>query len=82
MVADRYPSFQGRLMALLTLLGGSSVMALLLLVNKGYSDAMVFWCALILALLFSFFGSPLVALVDSAVLKILGDEKVLYGKAR
>ncbi|KAI8333710.1 major facilitator superfamily domain-containing protein [Chlamydoabsidia padenii] len=84
MVADKYPSFQGRLMSFLTLLGGSSVMCLLLLANNmtRYSDTTIFWFALGLALMYSFFGAPLVALVDSAVLKILGDEKILYGDQR
>ncbi|CAO3586562.1 unnamed protein product [Absidia cylindrospora] len=84
MMADKHPNFQGRLMALLTFLGGSSIMALLLLADKVgvYSDAMIFWVAMYLALMFSFFGSPLTALVDSSVLKILGDQKILYGNQR
>jgi hypothetical protein len=32
-----------------------------------------------LGLIFAFFGSPICALVDSAVLKLLGDQKILYG---
>lgn len=31
------------------------------------------------ALIFAFFGSPNCALVDSAVLRLLGDQKLLYG---
>ncbi|KAL0089742.1 major facilitator superfamily domain-containing protein [Phycomyces blakesleeanus] len=38
--------------------------------------------AAVLALIFAFFGQPVSALVDSAVLKILGEHKVLYGSQR
>ncbi|KAI8086099.1 major facilitator superfamily domain-containing protein [Halteromyces radiatus] len=84
MIADKHPHFQGRLMSLLTFLGGSSVLALLFLADlvKTLAGPIVFWLAMCLALAFSFFGSPLVALVDSSVLKILGDQKVLYGNQR
>jgi hypothetical protein len=69
-------------MAGLTVLGSSSVLALLPLTKKvELASFPIFWSAMGLALMFSFFGSPLVALVDSSVLKILGDEKILYGKA-
>ncbi|CAO3591264.1 unnamed protein product [Absidia cylindrospora] len=84
LVADRYPRFQGRLMALLALLGGTSVLTLPLLAElvEKYSPPTIFWLAMCLALMYSFFGSPLVALVDSSVLKILGDQKILYGNQR
>lgn len=35
-----------------------------------------------LAFVFAFFGQPVATLVDSAVLKMLGDQKILYGKQR
>ncbi|KAI8339422.1 major facilitator superfamily domain-containing protein [Chlamydoabsidia padenii] len=83
MVADRNTRSQGRLMALLALLGSSSVLLLLPLTKQvGVGSFPIFWSAMVLALMFSFFGSPLVALVDSSVLKILGDEKILYGNQR
>lgn len=79
-VADKWPKWHGTLMAVLALIGGSAIvsMSLLpsLLVGKG-ELTMPFIC--LLALLYAFFGSPLMALVDSAVLKILGDHKILYG---
>ncbi|CAO3697277.1 unnamed protein product [Umbelopsis ramanniana] len=83
LVADRWPKWHGTLMAVLALIGGSAIvsMSLLpgLLVDKE-DLTMPFTC--ILALLFAFFGSPLMALVDSAVLKILGNHKILYGEQR
>lgn len=82
MVADKWPQWHGALMAVLALIGGSAIVSMSLLPSLlvGKTDlTMPFTC--ILALLYAFFGSPLMALVDSAVLKILGDHKILYGKA-
>lgn len=81
MVADKWPRWHGALMAVLALVGGSAIVSMSLLptVLKGREElAMPFTC--VLALMYAFFGSPLMALVDSAVLKILDTHKILYGE--
>ncbi|CAG8527378.1 13435_t:CDS:1, partial [Acaulospora colombiana] len=45
--------------------------------NKG---GLIMGCVLFVAIWFAFFGIPVNALVDSGVIKILGDKKELYGK--
>lgn len=90
-IADRLPHWHGPLMGILATIGGSSVMTLYflptLLFNnmKGSllderNNEKVMMITAICALIFAFCGSPVCALVDSAVLKILGDQKLLYGK--
>jgi MFS family permease len=81
MVADRWPRWHGTLMAVLALIGGSAIVSMSLLptVLQGREQlSMPLTC--VLALMYAFFGSPLMALVDSAVLKILDTHKILYGE--
>jgi MFS family permease len=95
-IADRYPKLHGPLMGILATVGGSSVLALYFLpewgtppiaffipaaataITEANNTVMVItsFCALI----FAFFGSPNCALVDSSVLKLLGEKKLVYGK--
>ncbi|KAI9488139.1 major facilitator superfamily domain-containing protein [Zychaea mexicana] len=91
-VVDRKPQWHGYLMSALAIIGGSGVMALLLLPgwlvqdvddgNNGGNTMVTFAAAVTLALIFAFFGQPVSTLVDSAVLKMLGDQKILYGNQR
>ncbi|CAM0141074.1 unnamed protein product [Umbelopsis sp. WA50703] len=83
MVADRWPRWHGTLMAVLALIGGSAIVSMSLLptVLQGREHLSIpLTC--VLALMYAFFGSPLMALVDSAVLKILDTHKILYGEQR
>lgn len=79
-IADRYPSLHGPLMGILASIGGSSVLGLYFLPEliNDINKRMLITC--IFGFIFAFFGSPICALVDSAVLKILDDQKILYGK--
>ncbi|KAI9318750.1 major facilitator superfamily domain-containing protein [Dichotomocladium elegans] len=98
-VVDRHPNWHGPLMSMLAIIGGLSIMSLMLLppwfesgsdcigddcnVNDiAMSPLLKVLVTSSLALLFAFFGQPTQALVDSAVLKILGDQKILYGNQR
>ena len=89
LIVDRRPMLHGPLMSILALVGGSSIMSLMFLPSwlsldqDNYHDSglsLKFVATAAFALLFAFFGQPLQVLVDSAVLKILGDQKILYGK--
>ncbi|OAD76118.1 hypothetical protein PHYBLDRAFT_88121, partial [Phycomyces blakesleeanus NRRL 1555(-)] len=71
-LADKKPSWHGPLMAILIAIGVTK--------TDESSTGLIF--AAVLALIFAFFGQPVSALVDSAVLKILGEHKVLYGSQR
>lgn len=79
-IADRYPRLHGPLMGILASIGGSSVLGLYFLPEliNDINKRMLITC--IFGFIFAFFGSPICALVDSAVLKILDDQKILYGK--
>lgn len=84
-IADKYPKLHGPLMGILAGIGGSSVLALYYLprwidTDDTSTNEQVMLITAICASIFAFFGSPICALVDSAVLKILGDQKLLYGK--
>lgn len=81
-IADRYPGLHGPLMGILASIGGSSVLGLYFLPDMitEIDKRMTITC--VFGLIFAFFGSPICALVDSAVLKILDDQKLLYGKAQ
>ncbi|KAI8064166.1 major facilitator superfamily domain-containing protein [Gongronella butleri] len=83
-IADRYPQYQGKLVAALTLIGGSALVSLLLLANNMdlFTGDIVFLLTLTAALAFAFFGNPVCSLVDSLVLKMLGEHKLLYGSQR
>ncbi|KAG2197418.1 hypothetical protein INT47_005671 [Mucor saturninus] len=81
-LADRYPKLHGPLMGILATIGGSSVLGLYFLPEMltEMDERMMATC--VLGFVFAFFGSPICALVDSAVLKILDDQKILYGNQR
>ncbi|KAG2223767.1 hypothetical protein INT45_003491 [Circinella minor] len=50
--------------------------------EQSLDNATVVWITSALALIFAFFTLPNVSLVDSAVMKILGPNKILYGEQR
>ncbi|KAI8391624.1 major facilitator superfamily domain-containing protein [Radiomyces spectabilis] len=79
-VADRKPAAHGFLMAGLACIGGGCVLVLPLLPCLGLENPLALTAAL--AFGFAFFGSPVCALVDSAVLKILADQRAIYGNQR
>ncbi|KAI8364746.1 major facilitator superfamily domain-containing protein [Radiomyces spectabilis] len=94
-VADRRPQWHGPLMAILAAIGGVSVMSLMFLpgwlvkndstssfLESPDTESLTLMVTAALALVFAFFGQPVTALVDSAVLKMLGDQKILYGNQR
>lgn len=78
-LADRYPELHGPLMGILALIGGSSVLGLYFLPEMLIEIDKRMLATCILGFVFAFFGGPICALVDSAVLKILDDQKILYG---
>ncbi|KAF1801004.1 major facilitator superfamily domain-containing protein [Mucor lusitanicus] len=82
MIADKYSRFHGLIMGLIAAIGGSSVVFLYFLPNFELDDSLVMAAATVSAFMFAFFGSPICALVDSAVLKLLADQKILYGNQR
>ncbi|CAG8613388.1 15251_t:CDS:2, partial [Dentiscutata heterogama] len=51
-------------------------------VHNSSNNGFILVCVLFAALWFAFFGVPVNALVDSGVLKILGDKRELYGQQR
>ncbi|CAG8786647.1 10548_t:CDS:2 [Gigaspora margarita] len=58
------------------------ILPLIIDVNNSNNNGFVLVCVLFAALWFAFFGVPVNALVDSGVLKILGDKRELYGQQR
>lgn len=86
-IVDKKPALHGFIMALTAFLGGAAIMAIMFI---GQSSGTLFGIELSntllvvvvssLALGFAFFTLPNMALVDSAVMKILGPNKILYGK--
>ncbi|KAI7907314.1 uncharacterized protein BX663DRAFT_495497 [Cokeromyces recurvatus] len=81
---DNKPKWHGMLMAILMFIGGISVIGLMFIpiflpINETSSTA-VLTITVILAVTFAFFGQPVTVLVDSAVLKILGNNGIYYGK--
>ncbi|KAI8989362.1 major facilitator superfamily domain-containing protein [Pilobolus umbonatus] len=93
-VVDKRPQSHGLIMAITSLLGGIAVMCIMGLghlistettpIYFGWelSNTVVITLTSILALTFAFFTLPNMALVDSAVMKILGPNKLLYGEQR
>lgn len=79
---DKRPHFHGPLMALLMLIGGLSVIALMFIpvILPNDTTSATLFSTIVLAISFAFFGQPVTVLVDSAVLKILGEYKIYYGK--
>ncbi|ORE20476.1 MFS general substrate transporter [Rhizopus microsporus] len=88
-IVDKKPALHGFIMALTAFLGGAAIMAIMFI---GQSSGTLFGIELSntllvvvvssLALGFAFFTLPNMALVDSAVMKILGPNKILYGEQR
>ncbi|CAO3635903.1 unnamed protein product [Cunninghamella blakesleeana] len=87
-LVDKKPTLHGFFMSLTGLLGGLAVMGILVIghlasnPNIQLSNSTLVLFTSILALAFAFFTLPNVSLVDSAVMKILGPNKILYGEQR
>ncbi|RIA82133.1 major facilitator superfamily domain-containing protein [Glomus cerebriforme] len=85
-LADRFQAHRSIIVAIyiLATIGVVSQMFLPSLIQDADNSlhAFIFACVFIVALWFAFFGIPVNALVDSGVLKILGDKKELYGQQR
>ncbi|KAI9261322.1 major facilitator superfamily domain-containing protein [Helicostylum pulchrum] len=81
---DRKPRWHGRLMAILMAIGGVSIIGLMFIPTFLPHDttSATLMITIVLAVSFAFFGQPVAVLVDSAVLKILGDYKIYYGDQR
>jgi MFS family permease len=96
-IVDKKPNMHGSIMALTSLLGGSAIMAIMVIGHSTSSSEVenpatvnIFKLELsntalvsitsTLALAFAFFTLPNMSLVDSAVMKILGPNKILYGR--
>ncbi|KAI9305740.1 major facilitator superfamily domain-containing protein [Cunninghamella echinulata] len=87
-LVDKKPNLHGFIMSFTSLLGGIAVMGILLLghlvsnpsIQISTSTLVLFIS--ILQLAFAFFTLPNTSLVDSAVMKILGPNKILYGEQR
>ena len=79
LIADKYSKYHGLIMGSIGAIGGSSIMFLYFLAKLELENSMVMLIAALCAFAFAFFGSPICALVDSAVLKSLADQKILYG---
>ncbi|CAO3657099.1 unnamed protein product [Mucor hiemalis] len=62
--------------------GFSTSLSPRLLIDTDSNNETVMFVTAFCALIFAFFGSPNCALVDSAVLRILEDQKLLYGNQR
>lgn len=81
---DKKPNMHGFIMALTSFLGGLATIAIMFIGHSSYFGFELSNTALViivscLALGFAFFTLPNMALVDSAVMKILGPNKILYG---
>lgn len=76
-VDQRQPMLHGVLTSLLTALGAAS----LVLVLSIPPDTWLSWPAAILCMILDgWFFQPLGCLIDSSIIKILGDYKLLFGK--
>ncbi|KAG0742223.1 hypothetical protein G6F57_010701 [Rhizopus arrhizus] len=84
---DKKPNMHGFIMALTSFLGGLATIAIMFIGHSSYfgfelSNTVLVIIVSCLALGFAFFTLPNMALVDSAVMKILGPNKILYGEQR
>ncbi|KAI9262147.1 major facilitator superfamily domain-containing protein [Phascolomyces articulosus] len=96
-IADKRPKLHGITMAVTSLIGGIAVMGIMGIghyvqnINQkeettsnnnkeDNNDVMLLVCTFALA--FAFFTLPNTSMVDSAVMKILGPNKILYGEQR
>ncbi|KAI8370177.1 major facilitator superfamily domain-containing protein [Choanephora cucurbitarum] len=94
LVVDKRPRLHGAIMALTSFLGGSAIMGIMVIghvasssnlgapIVFGISNTVLVTVTSALALAFAFFTLPNMSLVDSAVMKILGPNKILYGEQR
>ncbi|CAG8521761.1 9797_t:CDS:2 [Acaulospora morrowiae] len=83
-LADRYQTHRQIIVVIycLATLGVLSQMFLPSFAAEESSGGFMMSCVLFTAIWFAFFGIPVNALVDSGVIKILGDKKELYGQQR
>ncbi|KAI8884827.1 MFS general substrate transporter [Backusella circina FSU 941] len=93
-LVDKFPRWHGTVMAITSFIGGASVMGIMVMghiisvesIPKKFipelSNSMLVAITSALALAFAFFSLPNMSLVDSAVMKILGPNKILYGEQR
>ncbi|CAG8516275.1 11988_t:CDS:2, partial [Cetraspora pellucida] len=85
-LADKYQSHRFIIIMLYFLatisVVGQMIIPLTIDVHNSSNNGLVMICVLFAALWFAFFGVPVNALVDSGVLKILGDKRELYGQQR
>jgi hypothetical protein len=95
-IVDKRPTLHGPIMAITSFLGGSAVIGIMVIghsvssqvvvpktlgiFSMQLSNAALVTVTSSLALAFAFFTLPNMSLVDSAVMKILGANKILYGK--
>ncbi|KAI8139129.1 major facilitator superfamily domain-containing protein [Fennellomyces sp. T-0311] len=92
-LVDKRPKLHGPTMALTSLIGGIAVMGIMGIghyvqnsdkeettLETSNRSTMLLTCTFALA--FAFFTLPNTSLVDSAVMKILGPNKILYGEQR
>ncbi|KAI8969238.1 major facilitator superfamily domain-containing protein [Mycotypha africana] len=87
MQVDKRPHRHGAFMAALMLIGGLSIVAMMFIPilfggGDGGRPSSILAITISLAISFAFFGQPVTVLVDSAVLKILGDNAIYYGDQR
>ncbi|ORX59023.1 hypothetical protein DM01DRAFT_1333614 [Hesseltinella vesiculosa] len=87
-LVDQKPQWHGLAMSLTSLLGGIAVMGIMMMGRLVASPSVhidmstLVMLTSCMALAFAFFTLPNVSLVDSAVMKILGPNKILYGQQR
>jgi hypothetical protein len=85
-VVDKRPKLHGAVMGTTALVGGIAVMGIMMIghaiASSTYqlSNGTLVLVTSTFALTYAFFTLPSVSLVDSAVMKILGPNKILYGK--
>lgn len=77
-LVDRRPTLHGVLTGLLTAIGTAGIL-LILSVPPSWTT-MALSVAIVTSVLDGLFYQPLLVLVDSAIIKILGDYKILYGE--
>lgn len=79
-IIDRHPSLHGVLTGLLTAIGAIGI--LIVLSIPPIWTPFILPAAIISCVLDGSFFQPLEVVIDSAIIKILGDYKILYGEHR